>query len=173
MAANHEGRARQLNELKALLTRARDLAAQLVADPLVERLLQAFAKLPAPDREPVLQVLERDATWCRIVEQTADTTGVSVRPNPHASLYVQVIDHAPTASEPLRRDVEVIRFGIEQFVRMLPLLFQDGVHAQWTTSARELIHDADPALRECAARLAHEVLALLDEAEHVERRASG
>jgi hypothetical protein len=91
-----------------VLSRAQELTAQLSAGPLVERMLQAFGRLPTPDREPIVRVLERDATCCRIVGQTSDTTGVTVRPNPHASLYVQVVGHVP--DEPLRRDVDVIRY---------------------------------------------------------------
>src|SRR5262245_10289374 len=111
-----------LDALQAILVSAHELAAQLTADPLLERILRVFAKFPEPDREPVLRVLERDATWCRIVEQTADTTGITVRPNPHASLYVHVLHSAAeTPSDPLQRDVDVIRFGIERFVHMVPL----------------------------------------------------
>jgi hypothetical protein len=151
--------------LLALLTTARELAAKLHDDPLVERILTAFARLPSPDREAILGVIERDATWCRIVEQTADTTGITVRPNPKASLYVHVVAPQTKASdEPLRRDVEMIRFGIEQFVPMLPLFFQQGVHAQWTASAREIIADAEPELREAGVRLCREILALIEEA---------
>jgi hypothetical protein len=163
MAANPASTATQLIELKAALSRAQDLIAQLSEDPLVERMLQAFGRLPMPDREPIVRVLERDATWCRIVEQTADTTGITVRPNPHASLYVQIVEQVP--DQPLQRDVDVIRYGIEQFVALLPLLFQEDVHALWTISGRALIRDVDPELREYAARLVREVAVLLMEAE--------
>jgi len=159
MTGKQTATAADLTELKTLLARVGELA-QLLADPLLDRLLQAFTRLPTSDREAILSVLERDATWCRIVEQTADTTGISVRANPHASLYVHVIDQQ---TEPLRRDVDVIRFGIEQFINMLPLFFEPGVHAQWTVAARELIREADPELRGYGARLAHEILRLLDE----------
>jgi hypothetical protein len=154
-----------LATLLEMLTTARDFAASLSADPQGERLLRAFARLPEPDRATVLSVVERDATWCRIVEQTADTTGISVRANPQASLFVHVlVPHAEPPDEPLRRDVEVIRFGIEQFVHLLPLFFQEGVHAQWTASARELIAEADPELRCYAVRLCEEILGLIAEA---------
>jgi hypothetical protein len=99
-----------------------------------------------PDREPVLKIIERDATWCRIVEQTSDETGITVRPNPHASLYVHVFGQVDTPSGPLQRDVDVIGFGIERFLQMMPLFFQEGVHEQWTASARALAQEADPEL---------------------------
>ena len=160
--------AKQLDALRAVLVTAHDLAARLAADPAVERILKAFAAIPEQDREPILRVLERDATWCRIVEKTAATTGVTVRANPHASLFVHVFDQGTEAPPgPLRRDIDVIRFGIEQFIQLLPLFFQEGVYEQWTTSARELVRDLDPELGACVVRLAHEVLALA-EGDHAE-----
>jgi hypothetical protein len=163
-----------LETLLELLTRAREFAAEIAGDPLLERILAAFERLPVPDRETILEVIERDATWCRIVEQTSDTTGITVRPNPQASLYVQIMGSAngPPA-QPLRRDIDVIRFGIAQFVAMVPLFFQKGVHAHWTASARELIAESDPEHREHVAQLCREVLALIDEASDTRARAVG
>jgi hypothetical protein len=159
-----EAPATSLDALRAILVTAHELATKLAGDPFVERILHAFARLPEPDREPVLKVIERDATWCRIVEQTAEETGITVRPNPHASLYVHVFGQVDTPSEPLQRDVDVIRFGIERFLQMVPLFFQEGVREQWTASARALVREAEPESLEYLRRLAEEVLALL--AEH-------
>jgi hypothetical protein len=155
--------ATRLDALRTILVSAHELAVRLAADPLFERVLRVFTNIPEPDRETILRVLERDATWCRIVEQTGDTTGITVRPNPHASLYVHVFGQAEVPSEPLRRDIDVIRFGIERFIHLLPLLFQEGVHEQWTVSARELARDIDPELLQYVVRLAREVLALIAE----------
>ena len=155
----------QLDTLQAILVSAHDLAGQLAPDPLMERVQNAFRRIPEPDRDTILKVIERDATWCRIVEQTASETGVSVRPNPHASLYLHVFSHTEPPSEPLRRDMEVIRFGIETFVRLLPLFFQEGVHAQWSAAARELADDIDDDLRGYVRQLAAEMLQLAAEAD--------
>jgi len=148
-----------VDTLETLLTTALALVKGL-ADPLSARLLRAFAMIPTPDREPIVRVLERDATWCRIVEQTADTTGINVRANPQASLFLHVIE---TPTEPLQRDVDVIGAGIEQFLAMVPLFFQDGVHEQWTAAARDLVRRIDPENHVYIARLAREVLALIAE----------
>jgi hypothetical protein len=86
-----------------------------------------------------------------------------VRPNPQASLYVHVFGQAQVPAEPLRRDIDVIRFGMERFIHLLPLLFQEGVHEQWLVAARELAREIDPELLECVARLANEVLVLVTE----------
>jgi hypothetical protein len=150
-----------LAELQTLLTSARGLVDDLIRDPLLERLFGAFFALPEADREPVLGVIERDATWRRVVEETSGTTGIKVRPNPHASLYVHVLDEPAPSS----RDVDVIRIGIERFVHLLPLFFQEGVHEQWTRSARELIRASNADLRSLGVRLASEVLTLIAEVE--------
>src|SRR5207245_894731 len=80
---------------------------------------------------------------------------------------VHVLDQVtgePLAPGPLQRDGDVIRLGIETFVRLLPLFFQEGVHAQWTAAAREIVRASDAELRGFAVRLAREVLALVVEA---------
>ena len=146
--------------LEAVLASARGLVDELLRDPLLTRLLAAFSALPADDRETILGVIERDATWRRIIDETAGPTGITVRPNPHASLYV----HVTAEPQPSARDIDVIRLGIARFIPLLPLFFQPGVHEQWTRSTRELVRDAPPEVRSIGARLAREVLALLAEA---------
>ena len=155
-----------LDTLQTLLATARGLLKDLVGDPQVDRLLRAFLMLPETDREPILQVLEKDASWRQIVEQTDGATGITVRPNPHASLYVHVLDqvtHRPIEPTPSPRDADVIRQGIDTFVQLLPLLFQDAVYAQWTAAAREIARTATAELRALAARMAREVLAIVAE----------
>lgn len=150
--------------LQTLLVTARDLAKALADDPQLERLFQAFRALPECDREAILQVIEKDAAWRQIVEQTGTATGITVRPNPHASLYVHVVnqvDGTPLDSGVAQRDADVIRHGVETLVQMLPLLFQDAVHAQWTAAARDIVRVSDAPLRELAIRLAREVEALV------------
>ncbi len=166
MAADTRGPS-GLDALQTMLATARELLTDLTTDPLLDRILQAFRMLPESDREPILRILEKDAAWRRIVEETSGATGITVSPNPHASLYVHVLEQVngdPLAPGPLQRDGDVIRFGIETFVRLFPLFFQEGVHAQWTAAAREIVRASDAELRGFAARLAREVLALLDEA---------
>jgi hypothetical protein len=160
-----EGAGGRLEALVALLDTAQRFAARLASDPLIARFLSVIDKLPAPDREPIVRILEREATWCRIVEQTAESTGITVRPNPHASLYVHVFERVDEPTSASRRDIDVIRNGMERLLYLVPLLFQEGVHEQWTASARELAREADPMLRAAVVRLAHEALGLVAEAE--------
>jgi len=149
--------------LQTLLATARDLAKVLTEDPQLERVVRAFRMFPEADREAILQVLEKDAAWRNIVEQTDDATGITVRPNPHASLYVHVLEQTEPA--PSLRDADVIRHGVETFVQMLPLLFQDAVRAQWLAAGRDLAHSSGPELRALAVRLAQDVEALVADAE--------
>lgn len=148
-----------LEGLHAVLGEAGALAGRLATDPELVRFLKAFYRLPEPDRDVVAGVLEREATWCRVVEQTADITGITVRPNPFASFYVQVVGAAPPLG-PSDRDVDVIRLGIERFMHLVPLLFDETVHAQWTASTRMLARVIDPSLGRAVVRLAREVLAI-------------
>jgi hypothetical protein len=164
----------RLNALRALLTAARGLVDDLAGDPLLERIIRAFLMLPEADREPIVGVLERDASWRRIVDETEGTSGISVRPNPHASLYVHVFDKLTGQQiepEPSSRDVNVIRLGIERFVAMVPLFFQEGVHSQWRLAARDLARAGDPSIRALVGTLAREILALIEEVEAEERAA--
>ncbi len=50
-------------------------------------------------------------------------------------------------------------------MRLLPLFFQEGVHAQWSAAARELADDIDDDLRGYVRRLAAEMLELAGEAD--------
>src|SRR5262245_15302145 len=90
--------------LQTLLATARDLAKGLTDDPQLERVVRAFRMFPEADREAILQVLEKDAAWRNIVEQTDEATGITVRPNPHASLYVHVLEQTEPAPSPRDAD---------------------------------------------------------------------
>src|SRR5207244_12010301 len=103
----------------------------------------------------------------RVVDEPAGAPWITVCPNPHASLYVHVLDQVtgePLAPGPLQRDGDVIRFGIETFVRLLPLLFQEGVHAQWTAAAREIVRASDAEIAGFEFRLALGGVAFVAEA---------
>jgi hypothetical protein len=156
-----------LDTLHTLLATARDLAKLLSDDPELERLVRAFRLFPERDRETILQVIEKDAAWRAIVERTDDVTGITVRPNPHASLYVHVLAQGtdPLGGQTAERDADVIRRGIGIFVQLLPFLFEPGVHAQWTAAATDIAHASGAELRAYAVRLAHEVVELVAQAD--------
>ena len=165
MAADDAVDRSSFEALHTLLTTARDLARTLADDPQIERLVRAFRMLPPRDREPILQVIEKDAAWRRIVQDTDEATGIAVRANPHASLYVHVLNQAepPLRPDIAERDAGVIRRGLETFVALIPLLFQEGVHAQWTAAARDIIQASEDELLSLTSRLLREVETLLAE----------
>jgi hypothetical protein len=167
MPAGEAADTKPFDTLHTLLATARELAKALSDDPVLERLVRAFRQFPECDRETILQVIEKDAAWRGIVERTDDVTGITVRPNPHASLYVHVLEQAadPLAADTSDRDADVIRRGLRSFVQLLPLLFQESVHAQWTAAAREIGRASGTDVRAYAARLAREVEQLVAEVE--------
>jgi len=168
MTGSKTNTARPLDTLRAVLATAHGLLDEIANDPLLVRVLHALATIPEADRETIVRVLERDAAWTRIVAATAETTGISVRPNPHASLYVHVFDPAtglPIEPEPSARDVSVMLVGLERFARIFPLLFQEGVHAQWSPAALAVARAVDGDVRAAAARLAREVLVVVAQVE--------
>lgn len=149
--------------LHTLLATARDLARTLSDDPELERLVRAFRLFPERDRTTILQVLEKDAAWRAIVERTDGVSGITVRPNPHASLYVHVLASGthPLGGETAERDADVIRRGLGILVQIVPLLFQPGVHAHWTAAAIDIARTSGAELRAYAVRLAREVIDLV------------
>lgn len=162
--ADETQRDKPLDTLQALLATARDLARGLSDDPQLERLVRAFRLFPERDREAILQVLEKDAAWRTIVERTAGATGITVVPNPHASLYVHLLHEVtdpPLAPDAPPRDADVIRLGVATFVDLIPLFMQDGVRAQWTAAGTEIAGAASADDRARALRLVRAVEAII------------
>src|SRR4051794_29126139 len=115
-ATNHHETDKPFDALQTLLVTARELANGLADDPQLARLVRAFEMFPDADREAILRVIEKDAAWRSIVDKTDDATGIHVRPNPHASLYVHVLEQPDgttiVAPDPSQRDADVIRQGV-------------------------------------------------------------
>jgi hypothetical protein len=85
------GRQDPLATLSALLRTALDLTADLLWDPELLRLLEAFARFPAADRKPLLEKLETEVQARQRSMETGD--GVVGAPNPLASLYVRIYEN--------------------------------------------------------------------------------
>ena len=77
MPRRDEPEAKSLETLHTLLTTARHLAQSLADDPRLDRLERAFRILPDSDREPILGVIEKNAFWRRIADETQGTTGIT------------------------------------------------------------------------------------------------
>jgi hypothetical protein len=168
MAASDAARERPFDTLQTLLATARELTKAILGDTELERLVRAFRSFPEQDRPAILQVLEKDAAWRRIVACTESVTGIAVVPNPHASLYVHVLDQPsppPIGGDTSARDADVIRLGLQTFVGLIPLLFQEAVYAQWTAAARDIVRSASAEARQLAVRLAREVEQLVGDSD--------
>ena len=78
--------------LKSLLSSATRMVQELVTDPLLERYLDVFARMPEGDREILIGALEHEVQTRLLSKEVAgDFTQVELRPNPKAQFYVRVI----------------------------------------------------------------------------------
>jgi hypothetical protein len=90
--------------LRETLRAARTLLRRLTGDPLLLRLLDVYSRIPVPDREVIVGVLEREVTfrWMSAANARATLNGINMginvtRPNPNARLYVRVLEPGPAA----------------------------------------------------------------------------
>jgi hypothetical protein len=100
MAAGNRGPGEELETLRHVLASSVHLANDIAADPLLGRLLDVFARMPAEDRATVLDVLEREVDL-RVLTQDGARRAISgialVQPNPSARLYFRVAENEPGA----------------------------------------------------------------------------
>jgi hypothetical protein len=150
----------QLAALRALLETARDLAARVDDDPTVGRLLRAFLTLSPEDREVVVGVLERGTAWRRIADGVADVTGVELRANPQARLFVRVVEPRDGVL-PLEQEPPEIMLGALRIMKQAALLLRPEVAERWRRPALEAFRMIDEAEREACVRLVRDVLELL------------
>ena len=104
--------------LKSLLSSASRMAHELVNDPLLERFLDVFARMPEGDREIILGALERDVQTRLLSQEVADDfTQVELRPNPKAQFYVRVItpeQESRIEMVPFLRALHTMQRGIDE-----------------------------------------------------------
>jgi hypothetical protein len=100
MSVANQGLGEELETLRYVLASAVHLANDLDGDPLLGRLLDVFARMPAEDRATVFEVLEREVDL-RLLTQDGARRALSgiklVQPNPSARLYFRVADNEPGA----------------------------------------------------------------------------
>src|SRR5262249_26950582 len=125
-----------LDALCTLLESAGKVLGDIVGDPSVKRLLDAFARIPPKDRPIIAAILEREASLRELGDATADQTGLRLtRPNPHAHLYVRTVGPTSQASLPMEHD-RMVRAGIEAAQRT-PILFQPDIYPAWRRAVSE------------------------------------
>jgi len=124
----------RLETLRAMLDAATTILSDVASsDSLFPRLWGVFGRMPAEDRDAILGILEREVDARLLAMTVADAmTGIKLRPNPGARLYLRVVDCEPQ----LNRD-EMIR-GTVRAMRMYHRI-GDSVHAEWEKTAVEAI----------------------------------
>ena len=147
----------QLTALRGLLGGALDLATQL-ADPLLERLVAVFRRLPEDDREIIVGIIEREAGSRQMGDATAGTTGMALRLNPHARLYVRVIAPEP----PVEQDKIIIASA--RAIRMLNKVI-GPIQERWRVAMLETFRGLDPDERAAVVRFNRDMLAMIEEVE--------
>jgi hypothetical protein len=104
--------------LKSLLSSAASMLQELVNNPLLERYLDVFARMPEGDREPLVGALEHEVQTRLLSQEVAqDFTQVELRPNPKAQFYLRVItpeQEAKVEMVPLLRAMYTMATGIDE-----------------------------------------------------------
>jgi hypothetical protein len=151
----------EVDTLAALLDAASHIVDELSGD-LVGRVVDVLGKFPPEDREFVLQVLEREARSRMLAEASGATTGMSLRPNPNARLYVRVVDPGPLAV-----DHEKIVTASLRSMRMVHAVITP-IRDRWLAAMRAAIHMLDADERAGVVQFTSDILALVEEAERSE-----
>lgn len=153
----------RLETLQTLLRTALGIIADLDVDPMFQRLVQVFSRMPASDREPVLTALEREVEL-RVLAKTTEgaITGCALTPNPNARLYFRVFEHEPESIPALTYD-EFVQGAIVSTRVVHRLSPRDAF--TWKEATREAMFAVSPEERASLARLHHHMLALIAEVD--------
>ena len=150
----------RLETLRAMLDAATTILADVAgSDSLFPRLWSVFGRMPPEDREAIVGILEHEVDARLLAMTVADAmTGITLRPNPGARLYLRVVDGEPHSS----RD-EMIR-GTVRAMRMYHRI-ADSVHAEWETTAIGAIGALAPDERAGVVAFCRRLCELVDACE--------
>lgn len=150
----------KLEGLRTTLQAAAGLAAEMMADPLLMRYIQAFHVMPVQDRATIVGAIERDVQARRLSRATERVTGQAAVPNPRARLYVRT--HGPSVEgDDLERDEMML--ATLRALRVVPILLLPEIQAMWRDATRAALEDVDAATQDGVEQLVRDVLALLAE----------
>jgi hypothetical protein len=151
--------------LKSLLSSASRMAHELVNDPLLERFLDVFARMPEGDREIIVGALERDVQTRLLSQEIADDfTRVELHPNPKAQFYVRVItpeQESRIEMVPFLRALYTMQRGI------------DELDPHWRDLIGQALRSLDPEALEKLNSFNRAMQELLDEAARETSASSG
>jgi hypothetical protein len=146
----------QFDVLRSLLSSASRMVHELLNDPLLERYLDVFARMPAGDRETIVGALEHEVQTRLLSQEMADGfTQVELRPNPKAQLYLRVI--APGQES----QIEMVAF-----LRTLHTMQRgiDALDPHWRSLIGQALRHLDPEALEKLNSFNRAMQELLDEA---------
>jgi hypothetical protein len=146
----------RLSALTTVLETARSLVQDLQGNPLLTRLVDVFMRMPESDREVVIGAIEREVQTRLLSAEVADPlTGVALRPNPNARLYLRVVephDADPVESMAFLRAAYSLQRGI------------DGLDPSWRTMIATALRQMEPDARAKLDAFNRAMQVLLDEA---------
>jgi hypothetical protein len=152
----------QLQALRAVIQTASGILERLASDPLLWRLLAAYDRMPAEDRETVVGVIEREVELRSLgLDRGEPLMGRNLVPNPSARLYLRVWEGGvqPPA---IRRD-EVILAALR--VGRILRLAQQMPTREWEPIVADAIRAMEPEDRAAIAEHYRSMLAMLANGE--------
>jgi uroporphyrinogen-III synthase len=120
----------RLDALKALLESAQELTRGIFADPVLPRVLDAFAVFSPEDRQILAAVLERGTASLRLNEAFARLNGVRLRLNPNARLFLRVMDTDEPEGPASFEEADIVP-DVLRLMRRVRLLLLPEARAVW------------------------------------------
>jgi len=159
----------KLETLAAALHTATALAAEVLDDALLPRLIAAFHAMPAGDRATIVGVVEREVQARLLSRATEGVTGQGAHPNPNARLYVRT--HGREAQ---RHDFERddMMLGMLRVLKVLPILTVPEIRAEWREASREALAEVDDEVVEVMDDVIGEFLDLVRSVRATARRSA-
>jgi hypothetical protein len=148
-----------LEELTDVLDVAARVANELLDDPSLQAVIEAFRLMPLEDRAVLAAVVQREVQARRLSLATESTTGQSMHPNPNARLYLRSHEKAVPRGL-LERDE--LMLAMLAGLRVTPILLVPDIHATWLDATRAAVQHVEPAARRAAGQLMREALELVE-----------
>jgi hypothetical protein len=154
----------RLTALRALLETASDLAETLAKDPLRDRFLRVYDRIPLQERATIVAVLEREIGF-RIATRDggAELSGYGAHLNPNARLYVRHMEKAPDKLPATLTDEEMM-FSTLRSTRLMRLVLAPDIHPRWRATSREAFGLLEQHERDEVRQVLRELQEMLDEA---------
>jgi len=159
-----------LSTLQNVVASAAHIAQELTRDPLLARLVDVFARMPAEDRATIIGILEREVDMVVLARSSPSgpLSGINLtRPNPNARLYLRVTEKEP----PEYAGAEEIAQAVMRAARAMHrgLARSERERPNWETAIVEGLRRASADERAAVRAVHAHMLALVDEADRESR----